>query len=88
MRFLHQYETAGFVCRPEKNPHHDKKATEFQRRFRSQSNGGVLNDLPPEVIQELTFGVVERLARQPRKLAPATLRTVAEKMWEAVKAVD
>jgi AcrR family transcriptional regulator len=85
MRFLHQYETAGFVCQPEKNPHPDKKAMEFQRRFRSQSSGGVLNNLPPEVIQELTFGVVERLARQPRKLAPATLRTVAEKVWEAVK---
>jgi AcrR family transcriptional regulator len=88
MRFLHQYETAGFICRPEKAPHHDQQAIEFQRRFRSQSNGGVLNDLPPEVIQELTIGVVERLARQPRKLAPATLRTVAEKMWEAVKAGD
>ena len=86
MRFLHQYEAAGFVCQPEKNPHPDKKAMEFQRRFRSQSNGGVLNNLPPEVIQELTFGVVERLARQPRKLAPGTLRTVAEKVWEAVKA--
>ena len=86
MRFLHQYETAGFVCQPEKTPHPDKKAMEFQRRFASQSNGGVLNNLPPEVIQELTFGVVERLARQPRKLAPATLRTVAEKVWQAVKA--
>ncbi len=86
MRFLHQYETAGFVCQPEKNPHPDTKTTEFQRRFRSQSHGGVLNNLPPEVIHELTFGVVERLARQPRKLAPATLRTVAEKVWEAVKA--
>jgi hypothetical protein len=59
---------------------------EFQRRFRSQASGGVLNNLPTEVIQELTFGVVERLARQPRKVAPATLRTVAEKVWEAVKA--
>ena len=86
MRFLHQYETAGFACRPEKNPHPDKKAVEFQRRFRSQASGGVLNNLPTEVIQELTFGVVERLARQARKLAPATLRTVAEKVWEAVKA--
>jgi TetR/AcrR family transcriptional regulator, repressor of fatR-cypB operon len=88
MRFLHQYETAGFICQPEKAPHLEKQAIEFQRRFRSRSKGGVLNDLPPEVIQELTFGVVERLARQPRKLAPATLRTVAEKMWEAVKAED
>jgi hypothetical protein len=59
---------------------------EFQRRFSSQANGGVLNNLPSEVIQELTFGVVERLARQPRKLSPGTLRTVAEKVWQAVKA--
>jgi hypothetical protein len=29
---------------------------------------------------------VERLARQPRKLSPGTLRTVAEKVWQAVKA--
>jgi TetR/AcrR family transcriptional regulator, repressor of fatR-cypB operon len=86
MRFLHQYETAGFVCQPEEKSHPDKKTIEFQRRFRGQSNGGVLNDLPSEVIQELTIGVVERLARQPRKLSPATLRTVAEKVWEAVKA--
>jgi AcrR family transcriptional regulator len=86
MRFLHQYETAGFLCEPEKNPHPDKKAMEFQRRFSSQANGGVLNNLPSEVIQELTFGVVERLARQPRKLSPGTLRTVAEKVWQAVKA--
>jgi TetR/AcrR family transcriptional regulator, repressor of fatR-cypB operon len=86
MRFLHQYEAAGFVCQPEKNPHPDKKVTEFERRFSSQSSGGVLNNLPAEVIRELTFGVVERLARQPRKLAPATLRTVAEKVWQAVKA--
>jgi AcrR family transcriptional regulator len=85
MRFLDQYETAGFVCQPEKNPHPDKKKVEFERRFRSQSKGGVLNELPPEVIYELTFGVVARLARQSRKLPPATLRAVAEKVWEAVK---
>ncbi len=43
---------------------------EFEKRFTSQSKGGVLNDLPPEVIQELTFGLVARLAKKPRKLTP------------------
>jgi hypothetical protein len=61
---------------------------EFERRFRNQSKGGVLNDLPPEAIQDLTFGVVARLARQPRKLSEGTLRKVAEKVWEAVRAAD
>jgi len=88
MRFLEQYETAGFLCQPETNAHPDKTEIAFERRFRSKSKGGVLNDLPPEVIYELTFGVVARLARQPRKLAPATLRAVAEKVWEAVRASD
>jgi len=84
MRFLEQYETAGFVCHPDGNRHPDE--IEFERRFRSQSKGGALNDLPPEVIYELTLGVVARLARLPKKLAPGTLRRVAEKVWEAVKA--
>jgi len=88
MRFLDQYETAGFVCRPDKNSRPDKKQMEFERRFRNQSKGGVLNDLPPEAIQDLTFGVVARLARQPRKLSEGTLRKVAEKVWEAVRAAD
>jgi AcrR family transcriptional regulator len=89
MRFLEQHQTAGFVCPPGKAPSKPGKAKiqiEFERRFTSRSKGGILNDLPPEVIYELTFGVVGRLATQPRKLSPNTLRHVAEKVWEAVKA--
>jgi len=88
LRFLDQYENAGFVCPPDKNSQPDKERAEFERRFSSRSKGGVLNDLPPEVIQELTFGLVARLAKQPRKLTPRVLRSVAEKVWEAVKATD
>jgi AcrR family transcriptional regulator len=87
LRFLDQYENAGFVCQPEKNSPPDRERTEFERRFSSQSKGGVLNDLPREVIQELTFGLAMRLAKQPRKLTPGILRGVAEKVWESVKAV-
>ena len=88
LRFLDQYESAGFVCAPEKNSQPDKERTEFERRFSSRSKGGILNDLPPEVIQELTFGLVARLAKQPRKLTPQVLRSVSEKVWEAIKAAD
>lgn len=86
MRFLDQYESVGFPCAANGKERADKKQAEFERRFTNQSKGGVLNDLPPEVIQELTFGVVARLARQPRKLSPQVLREVAEKMWEVVRA--
>jgi len=88
MRFLEQYETAGFICLPDKNAKSGKEQTEFERLFVSRSKGGVLNDWPPEVIHELTLGLVTRLAKQPRKLAPGVLREVAEKVWETVKATD
>lgn len=88
LRFLDQYENAGFPCQPDTNSDLDKERAEFERRFRSRKKGGVLNDLPPEVIQELTFGLVARLAKQPRKLNDETLRSVAENMWDAVRARD
>ena len=88
LRFLDQYESAGFICMPEKNAGHDGEKTEFERRFRSRSKGGFLNELPPEVIQEMTLGLVARLAMQPRKLSERVLREVAEKVWLAVRAVD
>jgi AcrR family transcriptional regulator len=86
LRFLDQYESAGFHCRPDKNSPPDKERTEFERRFRSRSKGGVLNDLPPEVLRELTLGLAKRLAKQPRKLTSSVLGDVAEKLWEAVRA--
>jgi AcrR family transcriptional regulator len=88
LRFLDQYETAGFHCRTDKNLMADKERAEFERRFRSRSKGGVLNELPPEVIRELTLGLAARLAKQPRTLPPKVLRNVAEKVWESVRATD
>jgi AcrR family transcriptional regulator len=89
LRFLDQYENAGFICPPdEPKSRAGEEQMDFERRFRARSKGGVLSDWPAEVIQELTLGAVMRLAKQPRKLAPAVLREVAEKMWEAVRACD
>lgn len=82
MRFMEQYAMAGFPCTP------DPKSTEheFFRRFQSRAKGGVLKDWPREILQEMTIGLVARLAQSPRKLKPAMLREVAEKTWESVKA--
>jgi AcrR family transcriptional regulator len=85
MRFLEQYESAGFICRPgEKSP----ELLAFGQRFSGRANGGVLKDWPPEVLETLTIGVVVRLAKQPRTLSPAILREIAEKMWEVVRAEE
>lgn len=84
MRFLEQYENAGFVCQPGLNAS-DQRIAAFAQRFSSRSQGGVLNEWPADVIQEITIGLIERLARQPRKLSPAVLHEIAESLWEQVR---
>jgi AcrR family transcriptional regulator len=85
MRFYEQYTHAGFTCAPETAPA-DERAAAFAHRFSSQSKGGVLNEWPPEVINELTLNLVVRLASQPRKLPVPLLREIADSIWQAVKA--
>jgi TetR/AcrR family transcriptional regulator, repressor of fatR-cypB operon len=82
MRFMEQYALAGFprVAEPAAAEH------EFFRRFQGRAKGGVLKDWPTEILQEMTLGLVARLASSPKKWKPATLREVAEKTWESVKA--
>ena len=85
MRFLEQYEIAGFSCEPEEASFtEDERA--FVRRFGPRSEGGVLKDWPREVLAEFGVGVVTRLARQPQELSPALLREMGESLWEALKA--
>lgn len=88
LRFLDRYESAGFVCVSDTQGATDQQPSEWEQQFRSRAKGGVLNDLPPEVIQELTFGLAARLAKQPRKLSSAVLQTVAEKVWDSIRAQD
>jgi TetR/AcrR family transcriptional regulator, repressor of fatR-cypB operon len=84
MRFLEQYENAGFVCQPELEA--DQRIAAFVRFFSNRSKGGVLNEWPAEVLEEITIGLIERLARLPRKLSSAVLREIAESLWEQVRA--
>jgi AcrR family transcriptional regulator len=87
MRFYEQYEKAGFACSPG-IPQDDKRAAAFARRFSSQSRGGVLKEWPADVLEEMTIGLVIRLAGQRRKLSEPLVREIAESMWEMVKAED
>ena len=82
MRFLEQYESAGFVCTPDE----DNEAVQaFIRRFSPRSEGGVLQEWPRDVLEAMTLGTVGRLARLPKKIPAGVMREIAEKAWEMVK---
>lgn len=81
MRFLEQYELAGFTCEPLETKSQEQK--NFARRFSGRAKGGVMKDLPDDVLNELTVNLVQRLAKLPKRLSPAVLNDVAGSMWEA-----
>ncbi len=89
-RFLDQYENSPYGCgpdsadKPEPTAEADALTTEFTRLFRSRKLGGLLNDLPPDVVYELTLGLASRLAKKTKPLSRAALRQVAETLWTAV----
>ena len=85
MRFYEQYEHAGFACKPEP-AQNDERVAAFTRRFSNQSKGGVLNEWPVDVLEEVTLGLVSRLASQTRKLPEPLLREIAESLWTMVSA--
>ncbi len=84
MRFYEQYEHAGFPCAPAIKG--DTRVQTYARLFSSKSQGGVLNEWPAEVVQELTLNVVNRLASQPHRLPESMLLEIAGSMWELLKA--
>ncbi len=85
MRFYEQYEHAGFACSTETSQE-DERLVAFARHFSSRSKGGVLNEWPIAVVEELTIGFVVRLASQTRKLPEPLLREIADGLWQMVKA--
>jgi AcrR family transcriptional regulator len=89
-RFLDQYENSPYGCAPasadksEPIAEADALTTEFMKLFRSRKRGGLLNDLPPDVVNELTLGLASRLAKKSKPLSRATLSQVAETAWKAI----
>ncbi len=85
MRFLDQYESAGFA-QPKVPRLVPEAELHFLKRFRSRAEGGVLRDWPVEVLRDLTIEVVARLARQPQGVNASVLREVGKEMWKLVRA--
>jgi AcrR family transcriptional regulator len=88
LRFLDMYESAGFVCPPDKHARLSAQAAEFEQRFLSKSKGGPLTNLPNEVLLEMTFGLAARLAKQQRKLSAKLVRSIAEQVWLSIRAKE
>ena len=83
MRFYEQYEHAGFSCRT-LSSEETVRVKAYARLFSGKSKGGVLNDWPADVIQELTLNTINRLASQSKKLPEPLLLEIADKLWEMV----
>jgi AcrR family transcriptional regulator len=87
MRFYEQYEHAGFAVGPDTKLA-DERTKAYARRFSSRSKGGVFNEWPAEVLQEMTVNLILRLASQPRKLPVPLLLEISDGIWQTVKAKD
>lgn len=85
LRFVDLYEDAGFPI-PESVLKPTPEAIAFQQRFCARSHGGVFADLPQDVIYEMTFGLVSRLAKQSKKIPEDVLRNISERVWNSLKA--
>ncbi len=85
MRFYELCQQSGFACAEQKRPR-DPRAIAFAKHFSGSSQGGVLKEWPVNVLQEMTLGLVERLADQPKPLPQPLLREIAESTWQSIKA--
>jgi TetR/AcrR family transcriptional regulator, repressor of fatR-cypB operon len=49
-----------------------------------KKKGGILKDLPREAIDSLTLGLAASLAKAPKPFSTATLKSIAETVWNAI----
>lgn len=87
MKFLEQFESSPYCgASPEAEAllRQDRNVALLMHLFRPASAGGPLKDLPPEAVQELTFGVASRLAKRTKPVNTGMLEEVAAACWRAV----
>ncbi len=85
-RFLDQYLNSTY-CKPasaEQAAATDPVVARFLKLSRPKRLGGVLKDLPPEAINSLSFGLAANLAKTQKGFSTATLKKIAETVWEAI----
>jgi AcrR family transcriptional regulator len=87
MEFLERYANAGFSCKSSGGPVSPAVLT-IQKYFRGRSEGGLLKDWPKDLIEEMTFGLLKRLARQSEDLPDNVLVQVAESVYREVAAEE
>lgn len=62
----------------------DVGSAQMLKWLRPKKKGGILKDLPPEAIESLTLGLAVSLARSTKSFSEATLRKIAETVWQAI----
>jgi len=83
-RFLDQYLNSPYCRMSQKEEPMDAASARILQWLRPKKKGGILKDLPPEAIESLTLGLAASLARSPRNFSTATLKQIAETVWQAV----
>ena len=84
-RFLDQYLNSPYckMSAADEEPI-DAASAQILKWLRPKKKGGILKDLPPEAIESLTLGLAVSLAKSPKNFSEATLRKIAETVWQAV----
>ena len=80
--FLDQYLNSSY-CKTGTEGAHPEKAR-IAKWMQPKKKGGMLKDLPPEAIESLTLGLAASLAKAPKAFSTATLRSIAETVWNAI----
>jgi TetR/AcrR family transcriptional regulator, repressor of fatR-cypB operon len=83
-RFLDQYLNSPYCRMSGEEEPMDATSEQILRWLRPKKKGGILKDLPPEAIESLTLGLAASLAKSPKNFSPATLKQIAETVWQAV----
>jgi TetR/AcrR family transcriptional regulator, repressor of fatR-cypB operon len=81
-RFLDQYLNSSY-CKTGAEGAHPESAR-IVKWMQPKKKGGILKDLPPEAIESLTLGLAASLAKAPKAFSTATLKSIAETVWNAI----
>lgn len=90
-QFLNQYVNSAYWSADTKGVlknADDPLAAWVAAMGKPRASGGILNDLPAEAVEALSFGSAAALARAEQSFDEATLTRVAEASWRAIAEVE
>lgn len=84
-RFLEQYLNSSHCGSQEGAADFgDPESARILKWLQPKKKGGILKELPIEAIKSLTLGLAASLAKAPKAFPTATLRSIAETVWDAI----